>query len=102
MGQDSSGYGLEARGIRIRFPVGARDSSLLHTVQAENKAYQVFYPMGNRESFRMIKRRGRKANHSSPSRTEVRNTWIYTSTSSYIFMALYVIKFWDIFFDSPH
>jgi hypothetical protein len=86
----------------IRFPVRARCFSLLHNVQAKLKAHQVFYPTGNRESFSMIKRPGRKANHLSPSRSEVRNAWPYTSAPPYVFMALSLIKFRNKFFDSPH
>jgi hypothetical protein len=35
-----------------------------------------------------VKRPGRKADHSPPSNAEVKNTWIYTSTPPYAFMAL--------------
>jgi hypothetical protein len=34
-----------------------------------------------------VKRPGREADHSSPTSSEVKNTWIYTSTPPYVFMA---------------
>jgi hypothetical protein len=33
-----------------------------------------------------VKRPGREADHSPPFSAEVKNTWIYTSTPSYVFM----------------
>jgi hypothetical protein len=35
----------------------------------------------------VVKRPGREANYSTPASAEVKNTWIYTSTRSYVFMA---------------
>jgi len=35
-----------------------------------------------------VKRPGRKADHSLPSSTEVKNAWSYTSTPPYVFMVL--------------
>jgi hypothetical protein len=34
-----------------------------------------------------VKRPGREADHSLPFSAEVKNTWVYTSTASYVFMA---------------
>jgi hypothetical protein len=34
-----------------------------------------------------VKRQGREADHSPSASTKVKNTWIYTSTPSYAFMA---------------
>jgi hypothetical protein len=39
-----------------------------------------------------IKRLGRDAYHSPPSSIEVNNTWSYSSTSPYVFMALFAVK----------
>jgi hypothetical protein len=45
------GYGLDDRGSRVRFPMGAGNFSLYHRVQNGSGAQPVFYPMGNRGSF---------------------------------------------------
>jgi hypothetical protein len=47
---------------------------------------------GTRDSFPGGKRPGREADHSSSSSAEVKNTWIYTSTDSYVSMAWCLIK----------
>jgi hypothetical protein len=43
--------------------------------------------MGTGGSFSGAKRPGREADHSHPTSVEVKNTWIYTSTPPYVFMA---------------
>jgi hypothetical protein len=45
------GYGLDDRGSRVRFPVGAENFSLSHRVQNGSGAHPAFYPMGTRGSF---------------------------------------------------
>jgi hypothetical protein len=45
------GYGLDDRGSRFRFPVGAGNFSLHHRVQNGSGAHQASYPMGTRGSF---------------------------------------------------
>jgi hypothetical protein len=40
----------------------------------------------------VIKRPGREADHSPPSRAEVKNAWSYTSTPQYAFMAWCLVK----------
>jgi hypothetical protein len=44
-------YGLDGRGSRVRFPVGAGNFSLHHRVQNGSGAHPVSYPMGTRDSF---------------------------------------------------
>jgi hypothetical protein len=39
-----------------------------------------------------LKQLGREADHSPPSSAEVKNSWSYTSTPQYVFMALYFVK----------
>jgi len=39
-----------------------------------------------------VKRPGREANHSPPSRAQVKKSWSYTSIPTYIFMAWCLIK----------
>jgi hypothetical protein len=51
--QDSSigiatGYGLESRGIEVRFSAGAGYFSLLQSVQTGSGAHPAAYPMGTR------------------------------------------------------
>jgi hypothetical protein len=44
-----------------------------------------------------IKRPGREAEHSSPSSAEVKNSWSYTTTPQYVFMAWFLVKHRDNF-----
>jgi hypothetical protein len=45
------GYGLDDRGARIRFPVGAGNFSLHLRIQNGSGAHPASYPMGSRGSF---------------------------------------------------
>jgi hypothetical protein len=45
------GYGLDDRGSRVRFPVGAGNFSLHHRVQTGSGTHPTSYPMGTRGSF---------------------------------------------------
>jgi hypothetical protein len=45
------GYGLDDRGSRVRFPVGAGNFSLHHRVQNGSGAHTASYRMGTRGSF---------------------------------------------------
>jgi hypothetical protein len=45
------GYGLDDRGSRVRFPAGAGNFSLHHSVQNGPGAHPASYPMGTRDSF---------------------------------------------------
>jgi hypothetical protein len=60
---------------------------ILHTVQTGSGAYSVSYPKGTSSSFP-----SGKADYSPPSSGKVKNTSIYKSTPTYIFMAWYLIK----------
>jgi hypothetical protein len=53
--------------------------------------------MGKEGSFPGIKRPGREADHSPQSSAEVNNTWSYTSTHQYVFMAWLFVKQRDNF-----
>jgi hypothetical protein len=66
------GYGLDDRGSRLRFPVGAGNFSFHHRVQNGSGAHTVSYPMGTRVLSLEIKRPGREADHSPPSSAEVK------------------------------
>jgi hypothetical protein len=45
------GYGLDDRGSRVRFPAGARNFSLHHSVQNCSGAHPASYPMGTGDFF---------------------------------------------------
>jgi hypothetical protein len=45
------GYGLDDRGSRVRFPAGAGNFSLHHSVQNGSGAHPASYPMGTGGSF---------------------------------------------------
>jgi hypothetical protein len=45
------GYGLDDRGSKVRFPVGAGNTSLDHRVQNGSGAHPASYSMGTRGSF---------------------------------------------------
>jgi hypothetical protein len=45
------GYGLDDRGSRVRFPMGAGNFFLHHRVQNGSGAHPASYPMGTRDSF---------------------------------------------------
>jgi hypothetical protein len=66
------GYGLDDRDSSFRFPAGTGNFSLHHSVQNGSGAHQTSYPMGTRGSFPDVKLPGRKADHSLPSNTEVK------------------------------
>jgi hypothetical protein len=54
----------------------------LHIVHTSSGADPASYPMGTRGSFA-----GGEADHLPPTCAKVKNTWIYTSTPPYTFMA---------------
>jgi hypothetical protein len=68
----STGYGLDSRSSRVRFPAGAGNFSLHHRVQNGSAALPASYPMGTRGSFPGVKRPGRGADRSFPSSAEVK------------------------------
>jgi hypothetical protein len=80
------GYRLDGQGVGVRVPVGARiftspcrpDRLWVHPTS---------YPMGTKGSFPGVKRPGREADHSPQTSTEVKKTWVYTSTPPHVFMA---------------
>jgi hypothetical protein len=55
-------------------------------------AHPVSYPIAT-----LVKRQGHKADHSASTSVEIKNTWIYTSTPPYTFMAYCLVKHRDSF-----
>jgi hypothetical protein len=82
----ATGYGLEAQGIVVRVLAG-QDFSLLPAAQICSGVHLASYPVGTGALIPGVKRRGLEAEHSSPTSAEVKKTWIYTSTPTYVFMA---------------
>jgi hypothetical protein len=90
-------YRLHDRGSRVRFPAGAGNFSLHHSVQNGSGAHPASYPKGTGDFFLGIKRPRREDDNSPLSSAEVKNAWNYTSTPQYIFMALCLVKHRDNF-----
>jgi hypothetical protein len=67
----------------VRFPAGANDFSL-HSVQTGSGAHPASIQWVPGVLSPGVKR---EAAHSPPTTAEVKNTWIYTSTPPYAFMA---------------
>jgi hypothetical protein len=65
--------------IGVRFTVGAGSLSLLHRVQTGSGLHPASYSMGTGGSFPGGKAAGAEADHSTPSSSEVKNAWCYTS-----------------------
>jgi hypothetical protein len=57
----------------VRFLGGARDFSLLHSVQTGSRAHPVSYPVGTGALSSEVNRPGRETHHSPPSGAEVKN-----------------------------
>jgi hypothetical protein len=74
------GYGLDDRGSRVRFPVGAGNFSPHHSVQNGSGAHPTSYSRGNKGPFLGGKAAGHEADHSLPSCAEVKDAWSYTSS----------------------
>jgi len=62
-------------GPRGRFPAGAGNFSLRHSVQNGSGAHPASYPMGARALSLGVKRPGREADHSPPSSAENKDAW---------------------------
>jgi hypothetical protein len=54
--------------------------SLCHRVQTCSGAHPTSYTTGTGDSYSGVMRSGHEADHSPPSRAEVKNGWNYTST----------------------
>jgi hypothetical protein len=67
--------------VGVRVPVGASVSSC---PQRPDRSCSPHSLLSN--GYRGPLFPGREANHSSPASGEVKNTWIYTSTSPYVFV----------------
>jgi hypothetical protein len=66
--------------------------SLHNHNQTGCEAHPTTYVMGVGALYEGVKQPEREAGHSSPSSVHVKNAWSYTSTPSYVFMALPLVK----------
>jgi hypothetical protein len=82
----ASGYGLDGRGVGVRVPVG-HEFSLFHVVQTGSGIHPSYYPTDTGGSFPEGKAQGRETDRSPPTSSEVKEIWIYTSTTPYAFIA---------------
>jgi hypothetical protein len=80
-----TGCRLDGQEIKIEFLAGARDFSLLHSVQISSEATHLpiqwvvgAYSLG-------VNCLGLEADHSPPSSAKVKNAWNYTSTPPHTF-----------------
>jgi hypothetical protein len=80
------GYGLEGQGIGDQFQAGARNFSLLYSIQTGFGAHTASYPTVFRALCLKKKQPGHEANHSPSFSAKVKNEWSYTSTLPYIFI----------------
>jgi hypothetical protein len=76
----ANGYRLDNQGVRVGFLVGPRDSSHAHSIQTNSEAHPNSCPVGTGDY------------HSPPTASDVRNPWIYTFTTSHIFMVQCIIN----------
>jgi hypothetical protein len=77
----------------IQFSIGARDISLPHRIHISYGVHSVSHPMGIGGSFPKLKWLGHEAYGWPQSTAEVKNLWIHTLTSSYIFMVWCLMKY---------
>jgi hypothetical protein len=84
MGSQNSVVGMvtKLRSVRFEFriPTGGRDVSLLRNVQLGCEAHPPSYSMGMGAISPAVKLTRHQADHSSPSRAELKNEWRYNST----------------------
>jgi hypothetical protein len=81
-----TGCGLDDQGVRVQVPVEAR---IFTSPCHPDRLWGPFSLLSNGYWGALspgVKRLGRKADNSPPTSAEVKETWVYTSTPSYIFM----------------
>jgi hypothetical protein len=82
----ATGYGLDDREVGVRVPVETR-FLLSRASRPALGSTQLLIQWVPRSLSAGIKRPGPEADSSPPTSIMVKNTWIYTSTSPYVFMA---------------
>jgi hypothetical protein len=80
-----TGYRLDGQGVGVGVLVGSRTfCSPRHPDRLWGPPNLIFRGGGLSPG---VKRPGLEADHSPPTSAEVKKTWVYTSTSPYVFMA---------------
>jgi hypothetical protein len=79
----ATAYGLDGRGVGIRVPLGAR--FFLHIVQTGSEAHPTFCQRVSGKYFSGIKWPRYEDDHSPPTSAEVKNMWIHTFATPYVF-----------------
>jgi hypothetical protein len=82
----ATGYGLDGRGVEVRVSAGVRLFPL-YLVHTGSGVHPANYPVGTGGSFPREKWLGREADYPPPTSPEVKNTWVYTSSPTYVFIA---------------
>jgi hypothetical protein len=83
--------GWTTEGLEFESRYG-KEFSVLHVVQTGSETHPASYPMVPGFLPPWVKWQGREADHSPPASAEVKNTWIYTATPPYAFMAYCLIR----------
>jgi hypothetical protein len=83
----ATGYGLDDRGIGVLVAIGSRMFTSPYRSDRLWGPPSLLSNWYRRPFSTEIKRQWREADHSSPTSAEVKNTWIYTFTPPYVFMA---------------
>jgi hypothetical protein len=75
-------YGMDDWGVRLRVPIG---STILSPPRRPDRPWSPPSLLFNRH-WGLLRRPGREADHLLPTSAEMKKTWIYTFTPSYIFL----------------
>jgi hypothetical protein len=78
-------YRLGDRAVGVRIPEGSRDFTSLYR-QDQRWGTPSLLSIEYLGFFNGVKHPRREADHSTPTSAEIKKTWIYTSTPSYVFM----------------
>jgi len=71
---------VDEREFENRSTLGAKDSFLPYRLQTGSQTDQISYSLIKEITSPWVKRSGRDAENSTPSKVEIKNIWSYTST----------------------
>jgi hypothetical protein len=94
----ATGYGLEYRGWRVRFPTRTGNLSFLHRVQTSSGASQPLIQRVLETFFPGVKRPVREADHSPPSSDSAKECVALYLHPQYVFMAWCLGKAQGLYF----
>jgi hypothetical protein len=83
----ATGYGVDDKGIGSSRPGGDKNFYFFMSPRSSLGPTQAPIQWVPGALSPEVKRPGREADHSTPTSTEVKKTWVYTSSPPYIFMA---------------